>query len=408
MSINLLRRRLLMSAKGSHDYSKDYLTFTALESGTFSLTIPSGIGTNNLTSISYSTDGGTTWADTDNSGLVVVITTPTIAKGDKVLWKGVGSAISTGTSIYSQFSSTGTFNVEGNIMSLLYADFAEVTESKFFPLLFKSSLIVSAKNLVLPSTSVPNSGYHTMFNECVNLVSAPTTLPATTLSTSAYMQMFKGCTSLTETPILPADTMKEGCYYEMFMGCTSLTAAPFLLAQSLARNCFYAMFLGCTSLTSATSLAATSLAVGCYASMFYGCTSLASAPILPAQTLTKNCYKSMFQGCTSLTTAPSLPATSLDESCYESMFQGCTALTTAPVLPALTLVKNCYSSMLRGCSQLTYIKMMATDISASGCLANWVYLVSSSGTFVKNAAAEWTATGQSGIPNNWTVETASE
>ena len=79
-------------------------------------------------------------------------------------------------------------------------------------------------------------------------------------------------------------------------------------------------------------------------------------------------------------------------------------------LNTITLTANCVtnlSSCFNGCTKLNYIKMMATDISASNCLSTWVNNVQTqSGTFVKNAAAEWTATGASGIPNNWTVETA--
>ena len=49
--------------------------------------------------------------------------------------------------------------------------------------------------------------------------------------------------------------------------------------------------------------------------------------------------------------------------------------------------------------------MLATDISASRCLFNWVSSVSSLGTFVKSKDATWSVTGQSGIPSGWTVET---
>jgi hypothetical protein len=38
--------------------------------------------------------------------------------------------------------------------------------------------------------------------------------------------------------------------------------------------------------------------------------------------------------------------------------------------------------------------------------SNWVSGVSSTGTFVKNAAATWDVTGVNGIPSGWTVETA--
>jgi hypothetical protein len=140
--------------------------------------------------------------------------------------------------------------------------------------------------------------------------------------------------------------------------------------------------------------------------MFQGCTSLITAPELPATTLAGSCYDSMFYGCTSLTTAPELPATTLVNHCYYRMFDGCTSLTTAPELPATTLTSYCYYLMFNGCSKLNYIKMLATDISASYSLNNWVSGVSSTGTFVKNAIATWTTTGISGVPEGWIVENA--
>jgi len=59
--------------------------------------------------------------------------------------------------------------------------------------------------------------------------------------------------------------------------------------------------------------------------------------------------------------------------------------------------------MFRGCTALNYIKCLATDISAVGCITSWLQDVSSTGTFVKNPnMTSWT-TGLDGIPYNWTV-----
>jgi hypothetical protein len=111
----------------------------------------------------------------------------------------------------------------------------------------------------------------------------------------------------------------------------------------------------------------------------------------------------MFYGCTSLTQAPELPATTLDNSCYNELFRGCTSLTQAPELPATTLESNCYYSMFLGCTSLGYIIMLATDISISNSLSNWVNGVATSGIFVK-AAGVTIPSGNNGIPNGWTVE----
>ena len=85
------------------------------------------------------------------------------------------------------------------------------------------------------------------------------------------------------------------------------------------------------------------------------------------------------------------------------MFINCTSLTTAPELPATTLVVRCYFDMFSGCQNIDYIKCLATDISASLCIANWVTDVASTGTFVKAAGMTGWSTGASGIPEGWTV-----
>lgn len=116
-------------------------------------------------------------------------------------------------------------------------------------------------------------------------------------------------------------------------------------------------------------------------------------------------YK-LFYNCTTIIEVSEtfLPATTLADSCYRYMFYGCSSLTTAPELPVTTLVTTCYYYMFGGCSNLNYIKMLATNISASGCLNNWVYNVSSTGTFVKNPAMTSLPTGDSGVPSGWTVK----
>ena len=168
--------------------------------------------------------------------------------------------------------------------------------------------------------------------------------------------------------------------------------------------CFYQMFIRCTALTTAPYLPATTLTNGCYSDMFYGCDSLTTAPELPATTLANSCYNGMFYGCRSLTNAPELPATTLANSCYSDMFSDCTALTTTPELPATTLTDDCYYGMFSCCTNLNYIKMLATDISANGCLENWVTGVSSTGTFVKHPNMTSLPTGDCGIPTGWTVQ----
>ena len=97
-------------------------------------------------------------------------------------------------------------------------------------------------------------------------------LAQTTLAASCYHSMFQGCTGLTSAPELPATTLAASCYYSMFQDCTGRTGAPELAATTRAASCYRSMFQDCTGLTSAPELPATKLAIFCYNEMFYGCT----------------------------------------------------------------------------------------------------------------------------------------
>ena len=415
----------------------NYLRFTALEDGTFSLKLAAIIGTANLKSVSYSIDEGETWITTDYTNTTMTITTPTVTAGNSVLWKGDAKSYnpSNSTSYASRFSSTGRFNVSGNIMSLLYGSkinnitFPNVFYT-FCCFFYGCTKLIDASELILPATTLIYCCYSNMFSGCTSLVAAPE-LPATTLANMCYSAMFSGCTSLVTAPELPATKAYDYCYSAMFNGCTSLTVAPDLPATTLAYECYRGMFSGCTSLTVAPTISAKGTSSSCYQNMFTRCTSLVTAPELPAKSLADNCYRGMFSGCTSLVTAPELPATGINNYCYIDMFSGCTSLTVAPELPATTLrqgcyirmfenckklavapelpattlVKNCYSSMFNGCKSLASVKAAFTTISDASAIDSWLYGVASSGTFYKNAAATWDVTGANGVPSGWTVET---
>lgn len=249
----------------SRDYSKDYLTFEAIENTTFQFT---------KAGLSYSLDNGDTW-----TSLAANTVTPTVNAGNKILFKGTITPSSSSPQGIGTFSSTGKYNAMGNVMSLLFGDD------------FISQTDLTGKNYAFKS----------LFGNNTNLVDAvKLILPATTLANNCYYYMFNNCTSLVTVPELPATTLANYCYSRMFSGCTSLTTAPELPAMALANRCYFYMFSGCESLT--------------------------TAPALPATTLTDLCYNGMFGGCESLTTAPELPATTLANECYTFMFNGCTNL----------------------------------------------------------------------------------
>lgn len=356
MKKNLLHRSLSVTAISGNGGSNvgpidinNYLTIEALEDG-----LTASLSEN---ACEYCVDGDGDWKT-----IAASATTESINAGQTVSFRGNLTPLTN--------KGVGTFtinkkcNLKGNCMSMLFGDD------------------------VINNTSLSGKDYsfYKLFYNCANIITVSSDfLPAITLDAYCYHRMFYGCTSLTSVPELPATTLKSDCYSYMFYGCTSLTKAP--------------------------ELPATTLAEQCYLSMFYRCTSLITAPALPATTLTNTCYKSMFSSCTSLTTAPELPATTLTEQCYCEMFRECESLVTVPNLPATTLTKQCYDHMFYNCTKLNYIKMLATDISATDCLYYWVYHVSSTGLFVKNAnmTSLPTATSSSeytGIPSGWTVQNA--
>ena len=381
----------------------NYFTTTAYGNGTIDLYIPSYVSTSDLTSVSYSKNNGQTWTTTNNTNSNVPISV-NVNDGDIVLWKGLGNRYATydGDYTYCTFDSTVEYSASGNIMSLLFGDN------------FRTAKSLSGKTLA----------FSNLFYDSVNLVDiSELCLPATTLSERCYTAMFNGCTGITTMPgwntidigilmngPLPADTLSEYCYAYMFEGCTSLQNGFYLPATTLAENCYEGMFHGCSALTSISDiLPATTLANSCYSQMFKSCYNLTTVTndLLPATTLTPYCYSEMFCECEELTTPPDLPATTLATNCYYKMFCYC-YMTSAPELPALTLTNGCYWEMFKYCDALNYIKMLATNISATNCLTNWVQGVANSGMFVKNDNMNSLPIGVNGIPTGWVSVNESE
>lgn len=372
-----------------HDYAKDYLTFVALNDGTFTFAPKD----DNV--ISYSLDNGDTWTELEAN-----TNTPTVAKGKKILWKGEMTP-SNGIGI---FTSTGRFDVEGNVMSLLFGDnFKGQTDLTGY----RNAFVDLFRNLI-------PAGDRYRFNPCYVVNAENFILPATILEYGCYGSMFYGCASLTIAPKLLATTLAVLCYDSMFSSCKNLITAPELPATEIVAYCYSSMFEGCTNLVNVPSvLPGNILKFRCYERMFKDCTSLTTAPEILATSMDEEdyhlgqCCMEMFRNCTSLTTAQSvLYPTTLIQGCYWYMFDGCINLTTAPELPATTLVDTCYMYMFRDCRNLNHIKCLATDISASTCLNSWVYNVASSGTFIKAANMTSWPTNVNGIPNGWTVQDA--
>ena len=147
----------------------------------------------------------------------------------------------------------------------------------------------------------------------------------------------------------------------------------------------------------------------CYREMFRACTSLTYAPALPATEVAEGCYFNMFRKCTGLTSVAniSLPAQTLQPDCYREIFRDCSGLTSVPVFPAQTLVARCYQQMLSGCTNLKSITCLATDISATDCLSNWVQYINTTGTFYKDSGMTGWVKGTN-VPSKWTITDYSE
>ena len=331
-----------------HDYSQDYLTFVSkANNNTLQWKATSD---ENTRTISVSTDNGETWAEkTSTTGGTVLAV---LNNGDRMLIKGNNANYGNDDEWwYNQFTSTGYYDVEGNIMSLVGGDnFTGLTtldSGSTFLFLFSAYDEESAEY------------FDSYLQSAGNLV-----LPATILSDYCYESMFDGCNSLTTTPKLPATTLADGCYSSMFSDCSTLTTTPELPATTLADWCYWGMFSGCTSLT--------------------------AAPILPATTLADGCYSTMFQYCSSLIAAPELPATMLTEQCYDNMFVGCSSLNYVKCLATDISASECTQSWL-------------SEVSATGTFVKNPLMPIGSGV----AGYYWPIGGSYGIPVGWTVVDAS-
>lgn len=201
-----------------HDYSQDYLTFKVLTDGKIAW---KSFGSETAKTISYSiNDGEWTSITSSSTGETILV-----SAGNSVRFKGNNTSYATSRDNYAGFDGgTATFNIEGNIMSLIYGDnfVGQTTMSGEYNFcsLFKLSKCISAENLILPATTLTNDCYRAMFSLCTTLVTAPQ-LPATTLAKECYWYMFEAC-GITTAPDLLAPVLVTNCYGHMFVGCSSL------------------------------------------------------------------------------------------------------------------------------------------------------------------------------------------
>lgn len=269
-----------------------YLTFVANGNTKFKL---SG------NSVSYSLDSGTTW-----TSLASDTYSPVISSGSTIMWKATNPTINGENGIGRFYSSGSTFDVEGNVMSLLYGDNYEGQaalqgENQFRGLFDGDANLINASGMTLPATAMTSSCYRSMFGNCSNLKSAPTELPATTLADSCYYYMFAKTKVANAPSTLPATTLADNCYRDMFRQ-AYITTAPSLPATTLATYCYYQMFQDCTSLTTAPVLSATTLVSNCYNAMFANCTSLSAVTCLATTNIVSGNTNNLLNGISTLGT----------------------------------------------------------------------------------------------------------
>lgn len=116
----------------------------------------------------------------------------------------------------------------------------------------------------------------------------------------------------------------------------------------------------------------------------------------------------MFEGCTSLVKIPTISKNSTLNCYYHfyKMFKGCTSLTSVTV-NINSLNDYACSEMFANCTSLREMTCPATGIYTNGT-QTWLGGVAAYGVFNKAASMASWPSGDSGIPNNWTVQNITE
>ena len=200
-------------------YNQQYLTFEVLTGGTI---LWKAATTAVTRTISYSVNYGE-WTEITSTTDGVELS---VNAGDKIRFKGTNPTYATAKDTVSTFSgSTAAFDAYGNAMSLIGGDnfsgLTSFTTGWAFHDLLNTTNVVSAKNLILPVTTLTQCCYRAMFAHAKQLVEAPE-LPATTLANSGYCYMFQDCTALQKAPDLLAENIVGECYVGMFNSASTL------------------------------------------------------------------------------------------------------------------------------------------------------------------------------------------
>ena len=251
--------RITCSGSPEPVYSAMPMTFRVISGGTLSWYNGQESFGNDYSycELKYRVNGGEwgTIANNNSSDPEHIASSITLSSGDYVEFATDRinySLVNSTSGIHFKFkaSSALRYNVEGNIMSIVYpigefetaTSYPESYGTNWFAELFaientqEEGGVVDASRLVLPVTALTPACYQDMFYQCAHLVSAPA-LPATTLAGYCYQEMFMGCTSLTSAPELPAPVLTDWCYAQMFSNCPSLNFVKCLATDISVNDC---------------------------------------------------------------------------------------------------------------------------------------------------------------------------
>lgn len=245
-----------------HDYLQDYFTIESLEDSNEIKIQRAGSPVN--PTLSYSLDDGETWTTTTISGTV---TFGTINTGQKIIFKGNNTRLSTGYSSYNYFNATKQFKVYGNLMSLFNGDdfktnyeFNSSTTDHCDGIL-RSTYLVDASNLILPALTIYKNNYNGMFRGATALQHGPQMLATTPTGTECCSSMFEGCINLEEPIEINFTTLSQQCCMRMFcmdrnskITTPKMTKSPILRCATGATDCYKEMFKGNGNLTEITCL----------------------------------------------------------------------------------------------------------------------------------------------------------
>lgn len=205
-----------------------YFTITSLADSNV-ITLRNNSRLTSASTFSYSTDKGQTWSSFSlTSGQTQTIAT--LESGDTLVMYGTNKTLASNYNAGHYFRATGNYEISGEISSLIngsdltYTELSGASRYTLAQLFSGDTHIISAENLLISSTTLPENCFNGAFRDCKNLVAAPTTLPSTVLGDSCYSSMFEGCTSLSKLPSEISFTSAGGMDVFQRMFCMSRTS----------------------------------------------------------------------------------------------------------------------------------------------------------------------------------------